>query len=280
MSAFHAELLELTLRTAEALGPPPVSRVIVPPAGLAVEKDGSFGAVLLEDGSTGLVYLLLGDTRARLRARDPSALAARGLTALLEGLASEDPGDRALGIAAANALTRHLLDRAGYLPDLATDSFGSLALGPGDHLGMVGFFPPLVRRARDLGIALTVLELKAELAREEPGLTVTLDPARLAGCDAIVCTSTVLLNDSLEAVLAAARGARELVVIGPSAGFAPDPLFARGVTGVGGTWVTDPAGLAARLDAGERWGDTARKSTLRREGWPGVEALVARARAR
>jgi uncharacterized protein (DUF4213/DUF364 family) len=177
-----------------------------------------------------------------------------------------------------NALSRHLLDRARFQPDLATSSLGSLRLGPGSRLGMVGFFPPLVRRAREEGVPLTVLELKEELVQEGPGLTVTLDPARLAGCTHVVCTSTTLLNDSLEPVLAHARGCEEFVVVGPSSPLVPDALFARGVTSVGGAWVVDPAALAERIVRGERWGDATRKSSLRSgPAWPGCDALLRRA---
>jgi uncharacterized protein (DUF4213/DUF364 family) len=277
VSALREELVALAGRIAAALGPPPVARVLLPPPGLGPDQHASFCAVQLEGGATGIAYALLGDTRERLRARDAGVSASLGVRALVEGLAAADPAARALGLAALNALTRHLLDRAGWVPDLATDSFGSLARSPGGRLGMVGFFPPLAQRAQAAGIPLTVLELKPELVREEPGLTVTLDPALLSGCGEIVCTSTVLLNDSVDRVLAAASGARELVVIGPGAGFVPDPLFARGVTGTGAAWVTDPGGFAAKMQAGEPWGETTRKSSIRRDGWPGVDALLERA---
>lgn len=272
------DLLEMARRMAAVLRPPPVARVFVPAADLGPDHHGSFCAVQLQDGSTGLAYVLLGDTRQRLQAADPAALAGEALS-LAERLDGGDPAARSLALAAVNALSRHLYDRAGFSPDFATNSLGSLALNPDDRLGMVGFFPPLVRRARDAGIPLTVLELKEELVQDSPELTVTLDPARLAGCTQVVCTSTTLLNDSLEALLPHVRGCRELVLVGPSAGCVPDPLFARGVTAMGGAWVTDPSALLARAGRGERWGDATRKFSLRRDStWPGLEELLRRAR--
>ena len=263
-------------RISAALRPPPVARVLVPEPGEGPEHHGSFCAVRLADGSTGLAYVL-DDARERLRAVDPAKLAGREASALAERLDGGDPAERALALAAINALSRHLYDEARFTPDLATSSLGSLDLAADDRLGMVGFFPPLVRRARDAGIPLLVLELKSELVREAPGLTVTLDPARLAECTRVVCTSTTLLNDSLDAVLASARGCREFVLVGPSAGCVPDPLFARGVTAVGGAWVTDPSALLARMGRGEPWGDATRKSSLRNgPGWPGLEELITR----
>ncbi len=277
MGHLAQELFEAARRISDALGAPSVTHVFVPPRDLGPDQHGSFCAVQLAGGSTGLAYIMLGDTRDHLRAADPASFVGRPALALAEGFTRSGPGERSLGLAALNALTRHLLDRAGFTPDLATNSLGSLALGPSDRLGMVGFFPPLVRRARELGIPLTVLELKEELVQEAPDFTVTLDPARLAACNKIVSTSTVLLNDSLDGLVEHARGCREFVVIGPSAGCAPDPLFARGVTGIGGAWVADPGTLLERAARGERWGDASRKFSLRRETWPGLDELLRRA---
>lgn len=275
MKRFAEELVSATRAMAAALAPPRVARVVVPPPA-GPDQAGSFCAVALEDGSVGLSYVLLADTWARLRATPPRAEG--DVLALVEGFAGDDPAGRSLGLAAVNALTRHALDRAGYVPDLATNSLGSLRLEPGDSLGMIGLFPPLVPRARAQGIALTVLELKEELVVTEPGLTVTLDPGELTSCTHIVCTSTVLLNDTLEEIVELARGCKELVIIGPSAGFVPDPLFRRGVTAIGGAWVVDPPALLDRLARGERFGAASRKFSLRNDAaWPGLDELTRRA---
>ena len=277
MGHLAQELFDAARRISDALGTPSVAHVLVPPQDLGPDQHGSFCAVQLAGGSTGLAYIMLGDTRHRLRAADAGSFVGRPALDLAEGFTRGDQAERSLGLAALNALTRHLLDRAAFAPDLATNSLGSLALGPGDQLGMVGFFPPLVRRARELGIPLTVLELKEELVQEAPGFTVTLDPSRLAACNKIVSTSTVLLNDSLDGLVEHARGCREFVVIGPSAGCVPDPLFARGITGIGGAWVSDPPLLMERAARGERWGDASSKFSLRRETWPGLDELLRRA---
>lgn len=278
MTSLATDLVAVARRIGAALRPPPVARVLLPPADPGPEGRGEFCAVRLADGSTGLAYVLLEGARERLAAQEAASLAGRDPVALAQGLEGGDPAARSLALAAVNALTRHLYDRAGFTPDLARGSLGDVSLGPDDRLGMVGFFPPLVRRAREAGIPLLVLELKSELVQEGPGLTVTLDPARLGECTRVVCTSAALLNESLEAVLAHARGCREFVVVGPSAGCVPDPLFARGVTGVGGAWILDPDALLGRMERGERWGDATAKSSLRNDaGWPGLEALLRRA---
>jgi uncharacterized protein (DUF4213/DUF364 family) len=253
-----------------------VARIVLPPLTDAPGKEGEFCAVQLDDGSVGLAFTLLDGTLAALHARGEQS--GRAALDLAHGFVEGDGAARALGLAAINALTRRLYDHAGFVPDDSVDSFGSLGLKAGDRLGMVGHFTPLIEQARTLDIPLTVLELKPELVRETPGLVVTLDPARLAGCNKIVSTSTLLLNDTFEAVAKLWKGKEAVAIVGPSAGCPPDPLFAAGVTAVGTAWIADAEAFLARVAAGEKWGGTSRKVTLTSQRYPGFDALLAGAR--
>ncbi|MEK8053362.1 DUF364 domain-containing protein [Ideonella sp. DXS22W] len=258
-------------------GPIPRVRALhLPPALWTGTKDGEFGAIELDSGALGLSYLLLGGTLAELARRPEAAqqaLAGQDALALARRWADGDtPADRALGFAAVNALSRHLQDAAGLAPPDAPDSIGGLAPQAGEPIGMVGFFPPLVKQVTALGAQLTVLELRADLAGNHPGYTVTLDPAALRGCTQVLMTSTVLLNHTLDDVLAHCAGARAIAMIGPGAGLLPDALFARGVTAVGGSWITDRDGFVAALAQGAPWGASARKFVWTPAAWPGLAA--------
>ena len=74
---------------------------------------------------------------------------------------------------------------------------------------------------------------------------------RLSLATVIPIAGTLMLNDSLERMLPHCRGAEHLALVGPSVGAPPDPLFARGVTLLGGHWVHeicyDAGSLANRL---------------------------------
>lgn len=268
-------LVEAAQRIDAALGPARVARVVLPPLVDKPGREGEFCAVQLDCGSVGLAFTLLGDTLAALHARGTAGGAA---AELVRGYAGGNAAGRALGLATVNALTRRLYDRAGFVPDDSVDSFGSLGLKAGDRLGMVGHFTPLIAQARALGIPITVLELKAELVREEPGLVVTLDAQRLAGCNKLVSTSTLLLNDTFEQVAALWKDKAAVAIVGPSAGCPPDPLFAAGVTAVGAAWVADAEAFLARVAAGEKWGAASRKVTLVPQHYPGLDALLDQAR--
>jgi uncharacterized protein (DUF4213/DUF364 family) len=279
MAAYSADLLRLLAPLDAALGAPRIQALHLPPPPADGSSKGEFAALVLDSGDLGLAYVLLGDTLARLRA-DEAAWQARlvGRTALevAQALAGPPGLDRTLAAAAAQALAHGLMRRAGWAPPPAHDSLAGLAPGPGDHLGLVGLFGPLMDRLVASGARITVLELRAELAGLHPGYEVSLDPAALAGCNKVLATGTLLLNDTLDDLLATLGGAERVALVGPTVGGLPDLLFARGVDVVGGTWVDDPAAFIQALRAGADRGDSARKYLLDRRDWPGVQALLAR----
>ena len=269
------------LRTlARALAGAPLPRVRalhLPPVPWNGSKDGEFGALELDDGSLGLSYVLLDGTLATLAGAAPGhGLVGADALDVAHGWRHGSGAQRTVGFAAVNALTRHLFDRAGFVPPPAADSIGGLAPQRGEHIGMVGFFPPLVKQVTACGARLTVLELRPELAGAREGFHITLDTRELRACDKVLCTSTVLLNDTLDEVLAHCHSARALAMIGPGASCLPDPLFHRGVTLLGGSWITDAVAFKSALATGAPWSAHARKFALARDAYPGVDALGGR----
>ncbi|MDP2261593.1 MAG: DUF364 domain-containing protein [Hydrogenophaga sp.] len=278
-----AQALTQQLQAIEALWPTPlVRRLHLPHRDTAAgQHDAEFCAIELDDGAFGLSYVLLNHTLDALLAAkenrdlplsgaDPMALARR----LVDGHAVE----RALALAAINAMTDSVWRRIGYEPPPAGNSLGDIALTAQDHLGMIGFFPPLVRRVAEAGGRLSVVEMdEAMVMRQQerfPGVTIGLDRGLLASCNAVVGTSTMLLNDTLDAMLAAAPAATRFAVIGPSAGLWPDALFERGVTLVGGTRVTDGPGFSQAMAEGGSWSTSTRKFAIARDSWEGWQTMT------
>ena len=280
--SFAADLVA-QLEHATAGQPVPRVRALhLPPAEAAASKSGEFCALELDDGALGLSYVLLDHTLQRLiqsgggeglvgmealeLARAFAAPSGRAHTA------SQDPAQalrRTLGFAACNALSRTVMDRMGFAPPRATDSIGGIAPQAGDHVGMVGLFSPLLKQVTAAGARLTVVELNPDYAGQYDGYHVTLDAAELQGCNKVLSTSTILLNHTVDDMLAQCRGAERIVLIGPSAGCVPDPLFARGVTLMGGSWITDRAGFIDALRRGDPWSAFAYKVALTASDWPG-----------
>ncbi len=275
---FATELLT-ELRLAWRRWPlPRVRAVHLPPPEAGESRSGEFCAVELDDGALGLSYVLLDGAIDRLNAASAalSRLAGTDALALAQGFAGEQlagvDGDlsRTLGFAAANALSRSLMDRIGFQPPRAADSIAGINPQPGDHVGMIGLFTPLLKQVTAAGAQLTVIELRAEWAGEFDGYRVSTDPAALQQCNKVLTTSTILLNHSVDRMLAHCRNARHIGLIGPGAGCLPRLLFARGVTVLGGSWITDRKGFIDALRQGESWSRFAFKFAMRAADWPGL----------
>jgi uncharacterized protein (DUF4213/DUF364 family) len=274
---FATDLLDQLERLAQHMVLPHVRALHLPPDPAPGQSRGEFCALELDDGSLGLSYVLLDDTLAQLRQQDRSlGLAGADALTVARRFASGQGAQRAMGLAAANALTRCLFQRAGYRPPASGDSLGALNPQPGDHVGMVGLFTPLLPRVLASGATLTVVELKAHLAGQRDGYRVTLDASALGHCNKVLATGTLVLNDTLDDMLAHCRQAQWLALIGPSMGCLPDALFARGVTLMGGTWVLDGPAYVDALRSGQQRSGLSQKVALTPGDYPGLAALLAR----
>ena len=277
MPAITDLYVALAERIAARLGNPRVRALHLPPPERAAAKDAEFCAIELEDGSIGFSYVRIGAIEPLLRARpDAGAFAGMDAAELARGYAGGDPAGKALGFAAINALSQQLFSRANWTPPVADDSLGEIEPKAGEHIGMIGLFPPLIPRVNQAGARLTVLELRPELAREYAKFRVTLDPGELGSCEKVVSTCMVMLNDTLDAVLAACRNARHFAIVGPTAGCVPDPLFARGVDTIGGRRVVDAEGFRDAFRKGKKWGSFASKYVIARQDYPGIDWLLER----
>ncbi|MCZ7598320.1 MAG: DUF364 domain-containing protein [Gammaproteobacteria bacterium] len=274
-NSLSASLLALCGDVASAMPLPAVDHIYLPPPQVAGEKSRKFGLVVLEDRSTGFFFTLLGDERgdAQVPKRHP-----RDVLELAAWFASDDIHLRAVGLGAIGAVTQALFKAAGYRPPDAVNPVANLDPGPGDHVGMVGYFPGLVDRLRANGVRLTVLELDEKWVQQGERFEVTVDPSRLAQCNKVLCTASTLINDTVDDILRAARHADYVALIGPSAGCLPDPLFDRGVHLVGGSSVVDYEALEAACDSGEDWRGAVVKYCISPADYPGTAALLDRIR--
>jgi hypothetical protein len=269
-------LLELAARYVAAAGPRRVRRAFLPVPTPDPAREAEFGLVELDDGSAGLYYAWLSPAQATLAGRGTDgSLLGRDALALARECARGDDATRSLAIALLNALTASFWRQSGFLPPTTNSSFG-IEPAADARLGMIGNFPSLVRQWRASGRVLTVLERKDHMRADAPGLKITNDPGALASCTHVLCTASTLINGSFEETRALCPPEALLVVLGPTAGFFPWPLFAHGVAAVGGTLVTDVDRALARLQAGIRPGDAGYRYIVTAHDAPEFPALLAR----
>ena len=151
-----------------------------------------------------------------------------------------------------------------------------LDLNREDKPGMVGFFPPLVAKIKKMGNQLIIIEKKEKLVQKTNNWEVTLDPTRLEACNEIMITSTTILTESIDDIFRFCSRAQKISIIGPTAGFFPDPLFSRGINIVGGTYIHDSNLFMELISENKRWGPSTKKYCIQKNNYPGITTLLNR----
>lgn len=278
MFELDQRLTALAAQIDEVLGQLHIADFHYPTARDARSLKGDFCVVKLANGGSGLSYTLAEDhgfDRASMSMPKPGEQAIDWVERFALP-AEQIPGpQRAAALATINALYNTLLRRSNTPLPAADNSFGLTDVQAGDKIGMVGFFPPLVKRLRNMGVELTVIELRRDLERQHEGLIVTTDRRKLSPCSKVLCTSTTLLNQTLPQMLDAAPNAEQFALLGPSAGCPPDPLFTLGISTLASAQIVDDELLWQRLVAGEKLGCARRKCNLVPGNTPRTSELLA-----
>lgn len=156
--------------------------------------------------------------------------------------------ERALGVATLNALSGPLIDwRTG-------DPFEALAADV-EAIATVGLFGPAFRKFGSVDVR--VIERRdVDLPDPPEGVTVSLFESEdvdraFAGADVVFVTGSTLLYGGTERYLEAARAVPDVVLVGATASFVPEPAFDAGATMLAGAQVTDAASVRAGARAGE-----------------------------
>ncbi len=271
-----SDYLQLMQTIGAKLQIPLVQEIYIAPFESDPEKSSKFGALVLADGTVGLTYTGLDDDLLVLQDRCKYESLVNESPVQIASLYTKEEGwQKVLGMAAINAISQYLFNRGGYSPPAGGKTVTHLELDKGDHVGMVGFFPPLVEQVRQMGLPLTVIELDEQWLQNDDQFEVTLEPEKLNDCSKIICTGTVLVNQSIDDLLPHFRNARQIFIVGPTVGCLPDPLFDRGITRLGGCTVLDTAQFLSLWTAQEKWRDSTRRYVLSRDSaYPGCLQLL------
>jgi len=219
-----------------------------------------YTAVRLADGRTGVAFTFRDQARGGCSVfsgiRPMSARPAADLLALLESREAIEAG---VGLACANALANR--DDAVYLDG---DILDHLELRPGDHVGMVGHFGPLVdtlqKRVRSLTVFERVDQPSGLLRPQEEA------QATLPRCQVALITATSIINHTVDALLRATRGCREVALLGASTPLTAEAFSAVRVTMLSGVVVEDSEEVLRVVSEGggmRQFSPHVRKVTLR-----------------
>lgn len=208
----------------------------------------------------------------------PGKLRGRCAADLMSEALSDHGIRRAVGIAAVNALADHCWRRR---PDPAVelrpgvDAFEATEISPGDRVVVIGAFVPFLKELKRRGQPFLVLEqdpatLKAD---ELPFFRPAEEAAAvLPEADVVLITGSSLVNNTLEELLALARPAARVTIVGPTVGMLTEAFFARGADVLGCVRITEPDAFLDMLAEGGSgyhfFGRSAQKLVLIRRAAP------------
>lgn len=251
---------------------PQIASVFFPPFYKGGQpKDSQFMAIVLEGGATGISYVLLTDNEMEAyNALRPLEFSGKDPKELALEFGNQDPIKEMISMASINAICQFVMKETNFQFDYVTDPLGLISIDKGDRIGMVGLFSGLIDTIRDAHAELIVIEKKEHLIQRFRDLPITLNVAELATCNKVLCTSTAVLNNSLDEILSNCLPDASVSIVGPTAGYFPDPLFACGVDVVGGRVVKDSKEFLQRLVQRKRWTDSTQKTCFEKKTYTSI----------
>jgi uncharacterized protein len=169
-----------------------------------------YTVVTTSDGGIGLSYTYFGDKRSCMILNEYIDYEAKPASLLLGKIKSDNSIERSMALALINALN---YKNALALPEDKDNNtmFDKIGIGQGSKVAMVGYFGPLVRNFKRQNVSLEILD-------ESRGLGHKKDFYHKLGnwAEALLLTSTSILNQSTEEILANVGEKVKTVMLGPS----------------------------------------------------------------
>ncbi|MGD8292510.1 MAG: DUF364 domain-containing protein [Desulfobacterales bacterium] len=169
-----------------------------------------YTAVTTSDGGIGLSYTYFGDKKSCMVLNEPIDYEAKPAILLLEKINSDNTVERSMALALINALN---YDTALALPEDKDNKvmYKMLGLELDPNVAMVGYFGPLVKNFQTNRIPLEILDESRQLGQRTDFYRKLENWA-----DVLLLTSTSILNQTTEEILAHVNEKVRTVMLGPS----------------------------------------------------------------
>jgi uncharacterized protein (DUF4213/DUF364 family) len=169
-----------------------------------------YTAVTLSDGGIGLAYTHFENKKSCMLLNKNIDFEGKFADQLLEKIKSENTVERSMALALINALN---YEQALLLPEDPDNKimFDTLKIGKESNVAMVGFFGPLVKNFKEQNITLEILDASRNLGIKKEFYNKLGNWA-----DVLLLTSTTILNNTTEEILANVGQKVKSVMLGPS----------------------------------------------------------------
>ncbi|WP_135612424.1 Rossmann-like domain-containing protein [Methanococcoides sp. AM1] len=162
----------------------------------------------------------------------------RPVSEIMEMALSDNTLKAVVGVATVNALATMICDKNPEKYKFSDADVLDL-IKPGDKVGMVGHFSPMIPRILKITEQLTVIE-KKEIFDDRITVVQESDASEvLSGSDVVIITASTLVNGTTDELISMKGNAREAILLGPSAVMLPQPFYDKGFTAVMGTRIND-----------------------------------------
>jgi uncharacterized protein (DUF4213/DUF364 family) len=200
--------------------------------------------VTTDDGGTGIAYTDPGGAHCGSMRNDYRDFEGMEAVELLSCIKDTRPLYRSMALALVNALN-HAYSLG--LPDDPRDTFWMdvLGIGQGTRLVMVGFFRPLMQKLADCGALVEVLD-DGQGVGDRNAFYKKLE----TWADALILTSTSIVNNSTEEILGRISPDVKVAMLGPSTPLTPEAFRNLPVRLLAGTVVTDQTGVLKAIRQG------------------------------
>jgi len=169
-----------------------------------------YTAAVTSDGGIGIAYTYFEDKKSCMVLNETIDYEGRPAADLLEKIKSDHPIERSMALALINALNHQ---NALLLPEDENNEimFDRSNIAKGTKVAMVGYFGPLIKRFEQREAVLEILDQSRGLGRMEDFYKKLKNWA-----DVLFLTSTSILNNSTEEILANAHDRVKTIMLGPS----------------------------------------------------------------
>jgi hypothetical protein len=202
--------------------------------------------VELDNGTMGVCFTPRSDSQSCAHYSRAGTLAKKHILELTKLMLSPHPLEKSVGIAAVNALSQMIMDHEPDHYRFSDTDFLKLLPFDGQRLkvGMVGNIGPFVPFLLKHASCLTIVDDNPSFfpGFQENGYIISRNIADLADVDVLIITGSSAAVGDFDQVIECAKSARFIGVVGPSAGWLPDPAFRRGVHAVAATKIIDISG--------------------------------------
>ncbi len=151
-------------------------------------------------------------------------------------VSSLNPLEKSVGVAAVNAVSSYLLWGAGQDRELhievGVDIVSAVPRVASGKVLVVGHMGPLVRALKEHGAREVHVVERCAAMRCRGALSDSALPRLAPEVDTLVVTGATLVNDTLDYILSLRKADSTLILVGPTAGAHPTPLFTEGVNAI------------------------------------------------